>query len=103
MAVFECRPWLGSFSGVGGAWKQLYDKTNPREDPQYTKDVLDWTKVRKTHRCGPEVGPTAAFYCCTPTGMRGPTCISWASLTHLSRSKRATKAIHGVGLPSHGP
>ena len=50
MAVFECRPWLGSFSGVGGAWKQLYDKTNPREDPQYTKDVLDWTKVRKTRR-----------------------------------------------------
>eukprot|EP01048_Picozoa_sp_COSAG05_P012692 COSAG05_NODE_1293_length_5260_cov_2.373571_4_plen_307_part_00 len=34
----------GSFSGPGGAWKQLYDAANPREDPQYTKDVLDWTK-----------------------------------------------------------
>jgi hypothetical protein len=32
-------------------------------------------QVRKTHQVGPEVGPTSAFYSCTPTGTHGPTCI----------------------------
>eukprot|EP00040_Diaphanoeca_grandis_P013809 m.69741 g.69741 ORF g.69741 m.69741 type:complete len:454 (-) comp24134_c1_seq2:106-1467(-) len=39
----------GSFSGPNGAWVQLYDATNPRDDKQYTQDVLDWTK-RATER-----------------------------------------------------
>ena len=34
----------GSFSGPGGAWVQKYSSSNPEKDPQYTKDVLDWTK-----------------------------------------------------------
>ena len=33
---------------------------------------------------GPEVGPTSAFYTCTPTGMHGPACIFWANLTPFS-------------------
>jgi hypothetical protein len=34
----------GSFSGPGGAWVQKYSASSPEKDPQYTKDVLDWTK-----------------------------------------------------------
>ena len=30
------------------------------------------------------VGPTAAFYRGVPTGMHGPTCIFWATLTPFS-------------------
>jgi hypothetical protein len=31
-----------------------------------------------------EVGPTAAFYSCIPTGIRGSTCFFWANLTPFS-------------------
>jgi energy-coupling factor transporter ATP-binding protein EcfA2 len=34
---------------------------------------------------GPKVGPTPASYSCVPTGMHGPTCIFWASLTCFAR------------------
>ena len=34
----------GSFSGSNGTWVQKYSAADPRKDPQYTKDVLDWTR-----------------------------------------------------------
>ena len=34
----------GAFKGKNGEWVQLYDKTDPQNDPQYAKDVLDWTQ-----------------------------------------------------------
>ena len=45
-------------------------------------------QVRKAP-VGPEVGPTSAFYRCAPTGMHGPTCTFWASLTPFSRKAQA--------------
>jgi hypothetical protein len=56
-------------------------------------------QVRKTRQVGPEVGPTSAFYSCTPIGKRGPTCVFWANLTPFSLPQgRAFKvAIIGGG------
>ena len=42
-------------------------------------------RASKKDACGvAEAGPTSAFYSCIPTGMCGPTCIFWATLTHSS-------------------
>ena len=44
----------GSFSGPNGSWVQKYDAQNPKDDPQYALDVLDWTRrfVEACHREG---------------------------------------------------
>ena len=56
-------------------------------------------KVRKRRRAGPEVGPASPFYCCIPTGMRGPTHTFWADLTPFSRSVRLM-TISKLGSPA---
>ena len=33
----------GSYKGINHSWVQLYDQINPKKDPQYTLDVLNWT------------------------------------------------------------
>jgi hypothetical protein len=68
----------------------------------YAQDV--WTgaalgKVRKS-RVGPEAGPTSAFYSCIPTGMRGPTCVFWASLTP-SLAQDHGRLLHHAGRQRH--
>lgn len=35
----------GSYKGKNGAWVQLYDANDPIHDPQYTLDVLEWTRL----------------------------------------------------------
>lgn len=44
----------GSFSGPNGAWVQKYDAADPRNDPKYRRDVLDWTAraVARMHEEG---------------------------------------------------
>jgi hypothetical protein len=41
-------------------------------------EMLQWRlQVRNRRQVGPEVGPTSALHSCIPTGMPGPTCISF--------------------------
>jgi hypothetical protein len=44
---------------------------------------------------GPEAGPTSAFSGCIPTGMHGPACTCWASLTAFSPQERTCGAGAG--------
>eukprot|EP00935_MAST-01C_sp_MAST-1C-sp1_P001871 g1871.t1 len=44
----------GAFKGPNGTWVQIYDAANPKTDPKYKKDVLDWTEraVAAIHKEG---------------------------------------------------
>ena len=48
---------------------------------------MNCTSVKKDAKLAQNLGQLQAFYRCTPTGMRGPTCILWANLTSLSLSR----------------
>ena len=49
---------------------------------------------RERRQVGPEVGPTSAFYSCSPTGMHGPPYIFWANRTPFSLCvRRYTQAV----------
>ena len=70
------------------------------------KDTHRDVKVRMRRQVGPEARPTSAFYSYVPTGMHGPTCVSWANLTPLSL-KTARAFVAGMlpqcaGITVHG-
>jgi hypothetical protein len=62
---------------------------------------LTWLspQVSKRRRVGPEVGPTAAFCSCLPSGAHGPTCIFWANLTPFSPQDALTASDKGEISP----
>jgi len=60
----------GSFSGPNGSWVQKYDAQNPKDDPQYALDVLDWTRrfVEACHREGTsKIHPALRSFSAFPT------------------------------------
>jgi hypothetical protein len=68
------QPRIPSGEGQGLAFRLADESSKVRKN-------IQWRRASGRRQVGPEVGPTAAFYGCNPTGMRGPTCFFWASLT----------------------
>jgi len=44
----------GAYKGANGSWVQIYSDSDPKHDPQYTHDVLNWSRraVSATHAAG---------------------------------------------------
>ena len=62
----------GAYKGPNNEWVQLYNATDPKNDPQYAVDVLDWTKrvVDAVHNIGLLVIPNFSEQNMEPNTLR---------------------------------